>query len=460
MDADGAGTLIRAIFITSVLIIRGFFIVCETSLADINDSKLRSSSEDMTVREKQLFDLLDRPLRLTTAFSIIRIATAALAAYGSFSCFHPSLSSFFAGLTGSGTFILPHLLSALVISLCVTMVLSVITDGIPSRVVSFRGDPVKTALACTGIMRTAVILLSPLTGLSSLMIVSVSALFGIDRSLEKEPVTEEEIMMMIDAGSENGVIEGNQREMISNVFEFHDLPVSDVMTHRTDITAAADNAKISELVYLAINSGFSRIPVYKETIDRIIGIICVKDLLCLVGNDSADSLSVSNFVRDTIYFPETGSCGDLFKKMTAEKTQLAVAVDEYGGTAGIVSMEDLLESIVGNIQDEYDNEADEITEISDGVFTISGTASPDRIMEKLGEPLPEENDFDTMSGFMISLLGRIPEDGEMPSVQYNSIKFTALITEDMRIGRIKAEVTDDAEKTNIETEIEQNEKKN
>ena len=458
MDSDGPGNLMGAVLISSTLIIRGFFTVCETVFADLADSGTHTPAENDSTRKKQLHSLLKKPLRLDTTFSIIRIATAALASFASFTCFHPALSEVFTRLTGyADKPVIPHLLSVLVISLCVTLLLSVFTDGIPSRISSFKGDTEKTALACTGIMRAAVIILSPFTAFSSFMIVHISSLFGIDKALEKEPVTEKEIMMMIDAGSENGVIEGNQREMISNVFEFHDLPVSDVMTHRTDITAAEKDSKISELVYLAINSGFSRIPVYKETIDRIIGIVCVKDLLCLVGNDSADTLSVSNFVRDTIYFPETGSCGDLFKKMTAEKTQLAVAVDEYGGTAGIVSMEDLLESIVGNIQDEYDNEADDITEISPGTYTISGTASPDRIMEKLGSPLPEDSDFDTMSGFLISLLGNIPEDGEMPSVTYGSIKFTALITEDMRIPRIKAEKPAD----NItETEIEQNEKKN
>ena len=135
--------------------------------------------------------------------------------------------------------------------------------------------------------------------------------------------------------------------------------------------------------------------------------------------------------------------------MTVEKTQLAVAVDEYGGTAGIVSMEDLVESIVGSIQDEYDNETEELIKISDNEYSVSGTAQPEDIMEKLGAPLPEDSGFDTMSGFLISLLGHIPENGEMPSAVYKNVKLTALITEDMRITRIKAEIIPENDEAEI-----------
>ncbi len=445
MDSAGSSMLFGAAMFLASALLRAVFTVCETALTEIPDVKVRAFENSGSKKEKNLYRLLRKPLRLITAFSSLRIFTAVLSAYAAFVYFYPPLCYFVAhgGVVTSGikavcAFITVFLLSAF---------LTVFTDGIPRRVTALgkNGAAEKTAGRCSGFIRAVVTILTPLTAISEKLITGISSMFGIDSSAEKELVTEENILMMVDAGNESGVLEEAQKEMINNIFEFGDLPVSDVMTHRTEMSAVSEDSGISELVYLAINTGFSRIPVYKDSIDHIIGIICVKDLLCLVGNDSVESISVKDFVRDTIFFPETGMCSDLFKKMTAEKTQLAVVVDEYGGTAGIVSLEDLVESIVGNIQDEYDNETEDIIKISEGEYTVSGTANPRPIMEKLGCALPEDTDFDTMSSLFISLLGFIPEDGTMPSVIFDRVKLTALVTEDMCVTRIKAELISESE---------------
>jgi len=216
--------------------------------------------------------------------------------------------------------------------------------------------------------------------------------------------------------------------------------------------AVSADAEISDVVYAAINSGFSRIPVYKESIDHIEGMIYVKDLLCLIGTESSECVSASRFLRDAEFVPESCMCDDLFRMFTEKKQQIAVVVDEYGGTAGIVTMEDLVESIVGSIQDEYDNETEDISKISDDTYTIKGNADPSDIMELLGEPLSEDCPYDTMSGFITDLLGRIPDDDENPSVDYKSITFTVLLTEDMRIVRIKAVIKKENEKELPENE--------
>ena len=145
-------------------------------------------------------------------------------------------------------------------------------------------------------------------------------------------------------------------------------------------------------------------------------------------------------MRDVLYVPETNNCDEVFKKLTTVKGQMAVAVDEYGGTAGIVTMEDLLEAIVGNIQDEYDDETEEIVRVSEGVYTIDGTANPEAVLEQLGVTLPEDHSYDTMGGFIVDLLGYIPNTNETPSVFYQDIKFTVLLAEDKRISKIKAEI--------------------
>lgn len=432
--------LLGAIMFAAAAFIRGCFTVCETSLTEIPDVRVRGFKDSSDKKERQLYALLKKPLRLITTFSSLRILTAVLLAYIAFIFFYPPLNGWLEMYIGRYS----PVFAAFIVIMLLSVTMTVITDGVPRRVTALGKDNLsgKTAVRCAAFARVTASALTPVTALSVKLITGISSVFGIDSDAEKELVTEENILMMVDAGNESGVIEETQKEMINNVFEFGDLPVSDVMTHRTDITAASADSKISELVYLAINSGFSRIPVYRGSIDSIAGIICVKDLLCLVGNDSADSLSVNDFIREAVYFPETGMCSDLFKQMTTGKTQIAVIVDEYGGTAGIVSVEDLVESIVGNIRDEYDNETEDIIKISDTEYTVSGTANPDEIMEELGCPLPGDSGFDTMSSFFIHLLGHFPEDGTMPAVTYKNVRLTALVAEDMRIDRMKAEVSD------------------
>lgn len=254
----------------------------------------------------------------------------------------------------------------------------------------------------------------------------------------RENVTEEEILMMVDAGEEEGVIEQSQKAMINNIFEFDDMTVEDVMTHRVDIVAVAEDAQISDAVYHAINDGFSRIPVYKEDIDNIIGIIYVKDLLCLVGCKAIEDFSLQQFIREVLYVPETTKCRDLFKQFTEKKLHIAVVVDEYGGTAGIVTMEDLIESILGNIQDEYDDEEDEITKINDTTYTMEGSADWDDVAEILGLEVEENPDYDTVGGFLIDSLGRIPHEGEHPVVKVDGVEFTVLVVEERHIAKVRA----------------------
>ena len=189
------------------------------------------------------------------------------------------------------------------------------------------------------------------------------------------------------------------------------------MTHRTDMTAVEDTSSISEAVNLSIENGYSRIPVYHEDLDDIVGIVYVKDLLKYVCSQMPEETKLTDVMRGASFIPETKRCSELFAEMTASKTQMAIIVDEYGGTEGLVTMEDLVEAIVGNIQDEYDNEEEEIHKVNDNTFTVDGTASIDEISDLLGITFPE-GDYDTVSGLVIEYLGHIPKPGEHPHRQY------------------------------------------
>ena len=439
MDSDG---LTGIILILVLILYKAFCTVCETAVTEIDDRKVKNSPEK-TKGRKTLLKLLEKPSKLVTAFAVNRVTTAIAISWLAMICFIDPVAGAIYELCGGrmvaedyieAVYLIP---ASVIILLASVLAITVFCEGIPKKIAVKGGD--KFAYLCSCFVKYLVIVLTPMTALSSLLIKIFSPIFGVGGIAEREVVTEEEILLMVDAGNETGVIEEAQREMINNVFEFDDLILSDVMTHRTDVIAVEDTAGVSEVVNASIGSGFSRIPVYEDTVDHIIGIICVKDLLCLVGSEAAESADIKHFVRDIIYLPESVSCGEAFKRLTAEKMQMAVVIDEYGGTAGLVTMEDIVETIVGNIQDEYDDETEEIIQISEGIYTIDGTADPEEIMGKLGAELPEEDKFDTMSGFIVELLGRIPEEDENPTVEYGDILFTVLLTEDKCIAKIKAQ---------------------
>ena len=296
-----------------------------------------------------------------------------------------------------------------------------------------KAESVAAKLA--GYVRVLTGLLTPLWAIYS----------GVERAVggtwvKPDAVTEEDIIQMVEEGNETGVIEESQREMINNIFEFDDIVVSDVMTHRTEIVAVEVEEPISSVIHTVIQEGYSRMPVYQGNIDNIVGILMAKDLLCLAGQDNLEHYHIRHFMREVVFVPETAKCKHVLQEMALKKSQLAVVVDEYGGTAGIVSMEDILEEIVGNIQDEYDEEEIEMRKVSDAVYIIKGTADPDDILPQLGVTLPEGREFDTMSGFVVELLGRIPVAEETPSVQYESVLFTVLLIEDNWVSKIKAQI--------------------
>lgn len=250
-----------------------------------------------------------------------------------------------------------------------------------------------------------------------------------------DAVTEEEILQMVGEGEEKGVIEETEKDMIANILDFNDTTVGETMTHRTDVSAVADDDPIMKAVEIAVEHGYSRVQVYHEDIDSIVGICYVKDLLPYVGKELPEFIKLTDLMRPAYFVPETKKCSQLFTEMTERKVQIAVVVDEYGGTAGLITLEDLVESIVGNIQDEYDHEEDDIHRVSETEFTVDGTASIDEISDLTGVSLPE-GDYDTIAGLVTEQLGYIPKEGEHPKVSINGLSIAVLEVEDQRLSRL------------------------
>lgn len=443
MDADGSRMILGSCLAAAFLTGGAFFSALKTRIIEMNDQKLKSQAAQDS-GAKLLYELTQSPTRLMCTFSVCRRMTRLFVFLSVTVGFYLPLSEWLCGVfeaeenISSAAFC--GAASAAVLYLSSRAVTVLLSEYLPKQYALKHKDDSYAKKHAASVRRLS-IALRPFTAAATLMGGFAGEVLGVHMDETGEAITEEEILMMVDAGNETGVIEQSQREMISNIFDFDDLTVSDVMTHRTNIIGVEQNTSISEIVYAAINHGRSRIPVYNGDMDSIIGIIYVKDLLCLVGQENTDGFNIKEFIREVIYTPETNSCAEVFRQMTSTKTQMAIVVDEYGGTAGLVTMEDLLESIVGNIQDEYDNEAEAVTEISDGVYTISGAADFEEVFIRLGLSMPggdEENEFDTMSGFMVSRLGRIPQEGESPRITYGDVQFTVLLSDDKKIIKIKA----------------------
>ena len=441
MDTDGWLLIIGLILI----VLKSFFTACEYSVLQSSEAKIISHGEDKP-RNKRLLKLIENEKKLIRAFTAGRVGfylfTGFLMAFAAV-CIGDSIFRLFNIPFATKPYKYQRILMYVLMSVILWIVTAALTEFLPRRLT--QKEPEKFALKTSLITKIYVTVMGVFGGTAYGIAKCISRIFGVPFSQKGDTVTEEDIRLMVDAGNETGVIEESQRDMINNIFDFGDVDVSDVMTHRKDIVAVEVNEKIADIVYIAINKGYSRIPVYEKTVDSIIGIIYVKDLLCLVGCEQSEDFTIKQFMRKVLYFPETCMCSDAFETLTKEKQQCGVVVDEYGGTAGFVSMEDILEEIVGNIQDEYDDEKAEIVRVDEGVYTISGDVRPEDAEEKLDFKMPDEHNYDTMSAFIVDQLGRIPEEDETPSVIYGGYNFTVLLAEDNWISKIKAERIDELE---------------
>lgn len=291
------------------------------------------------------------------------------------------------------------------------------------------------ALPMVGIFAVIYTSLRPLDLICHALIYPILRLCGINPNADTETVTEDDIRDLMDAGEELGSIEGVQKDMVNNIFEFDDITAAEIMTPRTDVSAIDVNTPIADVVKQSVEDGYSRLPVYEDDVDHIIGILYIKDLLPYVGKSVPKTVTVRSILRDTHVVPETKKCDDLFAEMNEKHLQMAIVVDEHGGVAGIVTMEDLLESIVGNMQDEFDDEEEEITQVDSNSFVIDGSLIIGDLEELIDIPLPE-GDYDTVAGFMMDQLGHIPQSDEKAVVTYQHITLTIQSMDDKRIEQI------------------------
>ncbi len=257
---------------------------------------------------------------------------------------------------------------------------------------------------------------------------------GLGRLVRRSIIeTEEDFHRLIDEGEEEGIIEEEEHELIHSVFTFMDTIVREVMVPRVEIAACPLNANLSDVLDIIITKGHSRIPVYEQKMDNIIGIVYAKDLLKVFGTDKKD-VHIKDIMRHPFFVPETKKIIDLLKEFQLQKMHMAIVVDEYGGTAGLVTIEDLLEELVGEIQDEYDNERERLVRLNDTTISVDAHIDIEEIEEFFECEIPK-GDYETVGGLLFHLFERIPKEKE--EITFQGLKFTVKKADERRLSRVE-----------------------
>ena len=436
MDDPGSTNIVLNIVILfGLILVNAFFAMSEMAIVTLNDSKIEKMAEDGHKKAKKVLKLTEDSSRFLSTIQVgVTLAgflTSAVAATSFSELLTDWLVTVF-GIESSATVSVISSVSLILITLTISYFSLVLGELFPKRLamhnpeaISFR--IVDILLFIKGCVRPIVALLSVSTN-------GLLRLFGINPDADPQAVTEEEIRMLVDVGEEKGVIEESQKEMINNIFEFDDIVAADVMTHRTEMVAIDISESYDKIVKTAIEEGYSRIPVYDDELDNIKGVLYVKDLLKYVGQD-LPKRGIAHLMRKPYFVPESKKCGELFSEMTEKRIQLAIVSDEYGSVVGIVTIEDLLESIVGNMQDEYDDEEEDFEQLDETTYTVDGMTDIEEVEEELGIKLPQ-GEYDTVSGMIMSIIGRIPEEDEKPVVVFSGCEFTVEEVKERRIERV------------------------
>ena len=426
--------MLSQLFILLVLILfNAYFAASEIAYISLNDAKIEKQAKEGNKKAKQIQKMLKSPSKFLATIQIgITLAGFLSSAFASDAFadkLAPVLNTWFP-MISLGVW---KSVSIILITIILSFFTLVLGELVPKRIAMKNYE--KIAFGTISVIRALSILTLPFVKLLTFVTNMISKLFGVGES-EEEIVTEEEIKMMVDQGEEKGTIGEEERELINNVFEFNDITVSEIMTHRTDIFGIDINSKIEDIIQDMAKEDYrySRIPVYDETIDEIKGILYVKDVL---KNMNKKTSKIKSIMKEAYFVPQNKLINELFKELQKNKKQMAVIVDEYGGTAGIVTMEDILEELVGDIYDEYDKIEQEYEKLDENTYLISGSLPIYDVNKLLDAKIPE-GDYDTLSGFFFFFLGRIPEDEETPIIETESVTYKIEEYEDKRIVKVKA----------------------
>lgn len=405
----------RLLFQIVLICLSGLFAAAELSVLSLDESELHRQAGEGDRKAACLEKLLGRAARTRTT---VQLCIVLLSLWGAAFAAVGLAGPLFAwarvrwALTGTAAGAV-HVLCLLLTILVLALVNLVFGYMIPRRIALHRGPAVARSLC--GLVAPLTTVLLPLTALLELLTGLFLRLLHIDPHADRAPVSEEGIRRMVDIGEEKGAIETDEKEMIQNIFEFNNMTAADVMVHRTDMVMVWAEDTPEEIEKTIEESGLSRFPVYEEDADDVIGILSTREWL--INARKPQPKPLRELLRPPYFVPQSVRTDLLFRDMQSKKIHLSIVVDEYGGTAGLVTMEDLLEEIVGNIYDEFDPQEDqEIIPLGEDRWKVAGSAELEELSQALGVEFPEDEEAETLGGLVYAQLSVIPEDGSHPEV--------------------------------------------
>lgn len=440
--------LVNIILIFVFIFLNAIFASSEAALIAVNDVKVESDSNNGNKKATKVLRFIKKPTVFLSAIQIGITMIGFLNGSVASEAFTPLiigwLSGFIEGVENSA-------LAATLVQLFVTLVLTyfqvVFGELVPKKLALKKPEAI--IYNTVGMLTVLVNAMRPLVWLLTKSANGVSRLLGINPNDGEETMTEEEIRMIVVSSGQKGVLDKRESKMIENILDFDDTEVSSIMTHRTELSALDANSTKEQVFEFVKNEQFTRFPVYKDSIDHIVGILHVKDLIKYMM-DPNQTFNLKNLLRKPYFIPDSKKTSELFRELQQAKAYIAIVLDEYGGTAGIVTIEDLLEEIVGNIFDEYDEIDEEIKEVGPGVFEIDGLVNIDDVEDIVKAGLPTD-DYDTLSGFILGQLGRFPNKGEHVEIDYKNYRFEVLEYTDNVIEKIKiTKIFDDSKEETID----------
>lgn len=394
-----------------LILVNAFFASTELAVMQLSANKLRRQAEEGDRSAPRILRLVESPNNFLSTIQVgITMAGFLASAFAADNFAGPLANWLYYDMHLTAlSFSTYNTISIIIITLLLAYFTLVFGELVPKQIALH--NPYKVAKITTGVIASLSVLLKPVVKLLSISTKGVLRLIGIKSDYSEETVTEDEIRMLVDVGHETGAIEAEEKQMIDNVFELDKTIARDVMTHRVDVTAIEADATPEEIVSIISESGLSRFPVYDDSLDDILGILSSR--VYLLNLRAEHPKTVRQLLRPARFVPETVRADVLLRDMQQYKDHLALVLDEYGGFSGVVTMEDLIEEIVGNIYDEFDELEDpDVRQLEDNLWLIAGDTEIERVEEELSIKLPDNREYDTLGGLVFSQLSSIPDDGE------------------------------------------------
>ena len=455
---DGSNPIIGLIIFLILLTINSVLYCFNAAVQNISLKAVEEYDEKMKGRAGKLNHIISHPDKLISTVHVMTMGMTIFTGVYEVRLVASVIAKWFIEKINSGINSTTVYYIAVVLSGIMFIWIIVVVGVIIPKKIGVR-NPEKWSFSLYTLTYIVCVILTPLTIVIKGLSFVTLKLFGIDLNDGGDNVTEEYIVNMVNEGHEQGVLLASEAEMINNIFELDEKEVKDIMTHRTNIVAIDGERNLRDNICTMLNEKYSRFPVYVENIDNIVGIIHLKDAIIIHEKGEHDDwrlVDIPGIVREVGFIPETRNINDIFKDMQREKMHMQIVIDEYGQTSGIVAMEDILEEIVGNIQDEYDNEEENIIKKEENVYIVNGTTTLTELNDVLELNIQDE-DFDTINGYLISCLDRILNDDERPEFEAEGIEYKVLDVQNKMISKVQITIAADEIDEETDENIDNNE---